>query len=157
MLVGLAGERDVIMLLMGLEERAFQSRRSMPSCDFSTLGLRASGPALTPLALGEGRALGASEGREDEAVALYRSLLERAGDDAVSDAEAFGSFLRAAPLTPARAADLRWLFDWRLFAHGEPDGRARRMGFTEKRDSATSRRQPICTATGGDRFGTDRA
>jgi tetratricopeptide (TPR) repeat protein len=120
-LVNLAGERDVIMLLMGLEERALESRRFDAFVRLLDAGIaRVGAGRARHLLLAKARALGASEGREDEAVALYRALLERAGDDAVSDAEAFGAFLRAAPLTPARAADIRWLFEWRLARTASP-------------------------------------
>jgi tetratricopeptide (TPR) repeat protein len=114
-LVGLAGERDVIMILLGLEERAVQASRLDAFVRLLDAGIDRVGAGRSRhLLLAKARALGASPGREDEAVALYRSLLERAGDDAASDAEAFSAFLRAAPETPARAADLRWLFEWRL-------------------------------------------
>jgi golgin subfamily B member 1 len=120
-LVGLAGERDVIMLLVGLEERAIQGQRFDAYTRLLDAGIARVGQGRARhLLLAKARALGASEGREDEAVALYRSLLERAGDDAVVDAEAFSTFLRMAPLTPARATDMRWLFEWRLARTASP-------------------------------------
>src|SRR5204863_8557583 len=72
------------------------------------------------LLLAKARALGSFAGREDESVALYRSLLERAGEDAAADAEAFSLFLQSAPLTPVRAQDIRWLFEWRLARTASP-------------------------------------
>ena len=53
-------------------------------------------------------------------MALYRSLLEKAGEDAVGDAEQFGAFLRTAPPTPERAADFRWLYEWRVRHSANP-------------------------------------
>lgn len=120
-LVGLAGERDVIMLLVGLEERAVQGRRFDAYTRLLDAGIaRVGASRARHLLLAKARALGASEGREDDAVALYRSLLERAGEDAIADAEAFSAFLRGAPLTPARATDMRWLFEWRLARTASP-------------------------------------
>ncbi|HEY3499126.1 MAG TPA: tetratricopeptide repeat protein, partial [Polyangiaceae bacterium] len=120
-LVGLAGERDVIMLLVGLEERAIAGQRFDAYTRLLDAGIaRVGASRARHLLLAKARALGASEGREDEAVALYRSLLERAGDDALTDAEAFSHFLHSAPLTPARATDIRWLFEWRLARTASP-------------------------------------
>jgi tetratricopeptide (TPR) repeat protein len=114
-LVGLAGERDVIMLLLGLEDRAVEAGRLDAFVRLLDAGIERVGTGRSRhLLLAKARALGGSPGRVEEAVALYRSLLERAGDDAAADAEAFSAFLRAAPETPERAADLRWLFEWRL-------------------------------------------
>jgi tetratricopeptide (TPR) repeat protein len=120
-LVGLAGERDVIMLLLGLEDRAVSSGRLDAFVRLIDAGIaRVGAPRARHLLLAKARAIGSLPGREDEAVALYRSLLERAGEDAAADAEAFTAFLQNAPLTPARAVDIRWLFDWRLARTASP-------------------------------------
>ncbi|HWP08975.1 MAG TPA: tetratricopeptide repeat protein, partial [Polyangiaceae bacterium] len=120
-LVGLAGERDVIMLLLGLEDRAAQGGRLDAFIRLVDAGIaRVGATRARHLLLAKARALGSFAGREDESVALYRSLLERAGDDAAADAEAFGLFLQSAPLTPARALDMRWLFEWRLARTASP-------------------------------------
>ncbi len=120
-LVGLAGERDVIMLLLGLEERANEAARSDAFVRLLDAGIaRVGSGRARHLLLAKARALGHAPGRADEAVALYRSLLERAGDDAAADAEAFSSFLRSVPLGPERAQDLRWLFEWRLARTASP-------------------------------------
>jgi len=114
-LVGLAGERDVILLLLGLEERATEAGRLDALARLLDAGIARVGAGRSRhLLLAKARALGGVPGCEDEAVLLYRSLLERAGDDAAADAEAFAAFLRTASDTPAREADLRWLFEWRL-------------------------------------------
>ena len=70
--------------------------------------------------LAKARALGASPGRAEEAVALYRALLEQAGEDATADAEQFGTFLRTTTTTPERAADFRWLYEWRVRHSANP-------------------------------------
>jgi tetratricopeptide (TPR) repeat protein len=120
-LVGLAGERDVITLLLGLEDRAVASGRLDAFVRLIDAGIARVGAARARhLLLAKARAIGSLSGREDEAVALYRSLLERAGEDAGADAEAFTAFLQNAPLTPARAVDIRWLFDWRLARTASP-------------------------------------
>jgi len=120
-LVGLAGERDVIMLLLGLEDRAVASGRLDAFVRLIDSGIaRVGAPRARHLLLAKARAIGTLPGREDEAVALYRSLLERAGEDGATDAEAFTAFLQNAPLTPARALDVRWLFEWRLARTASP-------------------------------------
>jgi tetratricopeptide (TPR) repeat protein len=70
--------------------------------------------------LAKARALGASPGRAEEAVALYRALLEQAGEDATADAEQFSAFLRSVEPTPQRAADFRWLYEWRVRHSANP-------------------------------------
>ncbi|HEX6276059.1 MAG TPA: hypothetical protein VFZ53_23625, partial [Polyangiaceae bacterium] len=120
-LVGLAGERDVMMLLFGLEERAAAAGRLDAFVRLLDAAVARVGVSRARhLLLAKARALGASPGRAEEAVALYRSLLEQAGEDASGDAEQFGSFLRSIEPTPARAADFRWLYEWRVRHSANP-------------------------------------
>jgi tetratricopeptide (TPR) repeat protein len=120
-LVGLAGERDVIMLLLGLEDRAAERGKLDAFVRLIDAGIARVGVARARhLLLAKARAIGGVPGREEESVVLYRSLLERAGEDAAVDAEAFTAFLQNAPLTPARALDIRWLFEWRLARTASP-------------------------------------
>src|SRR6185369_5358368 len=76
-LVGLAGERDVITLLLGLEDRAIERGRLDAFVRLIDQGITRVGPARARhLLLAKARAIGSLEGREDETVALFRSLLE---------------------------------------------------------------------------------
>jgi tetratricopeptide (TPR) repeat protein len=120
-LVGLTGERDVMMLLFGLEERAAAAGRLDAFIRLLDAAIARVGAGRSRhLLLAKARALGAVPGRAEEAVKLYRTVIEQAGEDATADAEQFGTFLRTTTPTPERAADFRWLYEWRVRHSASP-------------------------------------
>jgi tetratricopeptide (TPR) repeat protein len=137
LLVGLEHERDVVMLLLGLEEQAVQAGQYEVLGRLLDLGIaRVGAIRARHLQLAKARALARAGGHEEEAAALFRSLLARSGEsgeDAQADAEVFASFLRAAPLTPERAKDWRWLYAFRLEHTANPAGVLQEWAATEER------------------------
>jgi len=59
------------------------------------------------------RVLAADVERQDEAASVFRAMVESAAPESKREREAFEAFLEAAPDTPARRADKRWLFELR--------------------------------------------
>ncbi len=114
-LVRLAKERELIMLLVGLEEQALESDRLGDYVRMIDLALaRVDRGRARHVLLAKARALGMIPGQQDAAFALYRELLEQAGDEALPEAEAFEAFLKSCEVTPERKAHGRWLYQWRL-------------------------------------------
>ncbi|HEY6079749.1 MAG TPA: tetratricopeptide repeat protein [Polyangiaceae bacterium] len=100
-------------LLLGLEERAESTGASAAYVELVDLAL---GRGLHPgrvrhLGLAKARALASSPDGVDAAAALFRVLVEGAGDEAGHELESFGDFLERAPDSPARAEDYRWLMN----------------------------------------------
>lgn len=78
-------------------------------------------PALArPLLLARARVLALDPDRHDQAAAIYRQVIESAGDEAGAAAEAFDAFLQSGEATPARLQDRRWLFQWRTEHADDP-------------------------------------
>lgn len=113
-LLRVAKEREIVLLLIGLEEQAVEQGKLAEYVALVDSALeRIDAGRAQHVLFAKARALGALAGREAEASALYRELLE-AGDDSGSVAEHFEAFLRRAELTPERVADYRWLYEWKL-------------------------------------------
>ncbi len=114
-LVRLAKERELVMLLVGLEEQAVESGRLGDYVRMIDLALgRVDRGRARHVLLAKARTLGLIPGQQDAALALYRELLEAAGDEALPEAEAFEAFLKSCEVTPERKAHGRWLYEWRL-------------------------------------------
>ncbi len=104
-------ERHLVTLLLGLEERAESTNAAPVYVELVDLALARGLPPgrARHLGLAKARALASSSSGADEAAALFRSLVEKAGDDAAQELESFADFLGRAEATPARRDDYRWL------------------------------------------------
>jgi tetratricopeptide (TPR) repeat protein len=114
-LIRLAKERELILLLVGLEEQALEGGKLAEYVRLIDSAL----PRIEPgrarhVLFAKARALGALRGQESAAAALYRELLGLAGDDAGSVADGFEAFLRQVEPNAERIADFRWLYEWKL-------------------------------------------
>ncbi|HKY37851.1 MAG TPA: tetratricopeptide repeat protein [Polyangiaceae bacterium] len=106
-------ERDLVTLLLGLEERAQSSGAGAAYVQLVELAL---GRGLHPgrarhLGLAKARALASDPDRAGEAAKLFRQLVEQAGEDAAQELESFAEFLDKAEATAARAKDYRWMMN----------------------------------------------
>ncbi|HEY0468473.1 MAG TPA: tetratricopeptide repeat protein, partial [Polyangiaceae bacterium] len=107
-------ERELVSLILGLEERAVQTGNGKA---FVALVDSALARGLQPgrarhVQLAQARALARDPERADSAAEVFRNLL--VGDEGAADAEAFAAFLSHAERTPKRVDDYRWLFRHRL-------------------------------------------
>ena len=108
-------------LLLEVEEAAVQAGAGETMASLTEAALSANLPAalVRRLEIAKARALARTPGREDAAAAELRTVLEAGPEDALGLAETFDAFLRAAPPSPARIADRRWLFAWRAERTGD--------------------------------------
>jgi tetratricopeptide (TPR) repeat protein len=115
-------ERHLVTLLLGLEDRADSSGAAAKYVELVDLGLsRGLHPGRARhLGLAKARALSNSAGGADAAAALFRSLVEAAGDDPAHELESFAEFLQRAEQTKARVADYRWLMAESVKRAGSP-------------------------------------
>lgn len=117
-------EREVVPLILGLEERALQSGNGSGFVALADLalarGLQAGRARHVQLA--KARVLAGDPTQADHAATLFRSLLEASTEEAASDAEAFASFLARVEQTPQRIEDQRWLYRIRLERAADPAG-----------------------------------
>ncbi|HET7541394.1 MAG TPA: tetratricopeptide repeat protein [Polyangiaceae bacterium] len=109
-------ERELVSLILGLEERAVQTGNGKA---FVALVDSALARGLQParahhVQLAQARALAHDPERADSAAEVFRKLLSAAGGEGSADAEAFAAFLTHAERTPKRVDDYRWLFRHRL-------------------------------------------
>ncbi|MES1178928.1 MAG: tetratricopeptide repeat protein [Myxococcales bacterium] len=117
-------ERELVSLILGLEERAVQTGNGggfVILCDLALArGLQVGRARHVRLA--KARALAQDPTEADGAAEIFRALLQSAGDEGVADAEAFSTFLSRAERTPKRTDDQRWLFRFRLERASDPAG-----------------------------------
>ena len=117
-------ERELVSLILGLEERAVQSKNGAGFVSLVDLALARALQAgrARQLRLAKARALAQDPAQADGAAEIFRALLQSAGDDGAADAEAFTVFLSRAERTPKRVDDQRWLFRFRLEHASDPAG-----------------------------------
>ncbi|HVJ21574.1 MAG TPA: tetratricopeptide repeat protein, partial [Polyangiaceae bacterium] len=114
-LLRMSKERELIMLVVGLEERAVESGKLAEYVRLIDLALSRIDPSRARhVLMAKARSLGTIPGQQAAAAGLYRELLASAGDEALPEADAFEAFLFGCPPDAARAADFRWLYQWRL-------------------------------------------
>ena len=117
-------ERELVSLILGLEERAIQTgngKAFVALVDSAlTRGLQAGRARVVQLA--QARALARDPERADSAAEVFRNLLSATGGEGTADAEAFAAFLSHAERTPKRVDDYRWLFRHRLEHASDPAG-----------------------------------
>jgi tetratricopeptide (TPR) repeat protein len=109
-------ERHLVTLLLSLEDRAQASGAAESYVELVDLSLKR---GLHPgrarhLGLAKARALSSSPERADQAAALFRELIESAGEEAGHELESFAEFLNRAEQSPARAEDYRWLMEQQI-------------------------------------------
>jgi golgin subfamily B member 1 len=117
-------ERELVSLVLGLEEQAVQTGNSRGFVELVDLAL---GRKLQPgrarhIQLAKARALAQDPASADSAARIFRTLLEVSGGEGASDIEAFEAFLGRAARSPARIDDHRWLFRFRLEHASDPAG-----------------------------------
>jgi len=117
-------ERELVSLILGLEEQAVQTGNGPGFVALVDLAL---GRALQPgrarhIQLAKARALAQDPVNADRAAKIFRTLLEAGGGEGVADAEAFTAFLGRAERTAERIDDHRWLFRFRLEHGSDPAG-----------------------------------
>ena len=123
-LLRVGDERELVSLILGLEERAVQTGNGKA---FVALVDSALARGLQPgrarhVQLAQARALARDPERADSAAEVFRKLLSGAGGEGAADAEAFTTFLNHAEHTPKRVDDRRWLFRHRLEHASDPAG-----------------------------------
>jgi len=121
-LLRVADERELVTLILSLEERAVDAGKSkafVALVDAALArGLQAGRARQVQLA--QARALARDPERADSAAEVFRKLLQGSGSEGAADAEAFTVFLRQAERTPKRVDDYRWLFRHRLEHASDP-------------------------------------
>ncbi|MEZ4299262.1 MAG: hypothetical protein R3B70_30210 [Polyangiaceae bacterium] len=122
------GHEEAVKALLAFEPAAIKARASRAfSSAIATVGKR-HGP-LSPelwkqVQAALARVLASDVERQDEAAQVFRAMVENAPPESRREREAFEGFLEAAPDTPARRADKRWLFDLRArTSEGAPRAR----------------------------------
>ncbi|HWZ88096.1 MAG TPA: tetratricopeptide repeat protein, partial [Polyangiaceae bacterium] len=117
-------ERELVSLVLGLEEQAVQTGNSRGFVELIDLALaRGLQPGRARhIQLAKARALAQDPASADSAARIFRTLLEISGGEGVNDVEAFEAFLARAARTPARIDDHRWLFKFRLEHASDPAG-----------------------------------
>ncbi|MEP7050115.1 MAG: tetratricopeptide repeat protein [Pseudomonadota bacterium] len=117
-------ERELVSLILGIEEPALQTGNGSGFVTLVDLALARglqSGRARH-LQLAKARVLSQDPANADRAAKIFRGLLESSDGDGVADAEAFTAFLARADRSPARVDDRRWLFRFRLEHGSDPAG-----------------------------------
>ena len=119
-----ADERELVALLLGLEERAVQTGNGKAFVGLvdSALKRGLQGSRARQVQLAQARALARDPERADSAAEVFRNLLGGGGGEGGADAEAFAAFLSHAERTPKRVDDYRWLFRHRLEHASDPAG-----------------------------------
>src|SRR6185369_2081030 len=117
-------ERELVSLILGLEERAVQAGHGRAFVALVDAALaRGLQPArVRQVQLAKARALSRDPERADSAAEVFRGLLSGAGSEGAADAEAFAAFLSHAERTTKRVDDYRWLFRHRLEHASDPAG-----------------------------------
>ncbi len=109
-------ERELVSLILGLEERAIGTGNAP---GFVTLVDSVLERGLQPgrarhVQLAKARALAEDPAEADHSAKIFRTLLEASGAEGLLDVDAFAAFLERASRTPQRIDDRRWLFRFRL-------------------------------------------
>jgi len=117
-------ERDLVTLILGLEERAVQTGngKAFVALVDAALARGLQAGRARQVQLAQARALARDPERADSAAEVFRALLQGAGGEGAGDAEAFAAFLGLAERTPKRVDDYRWLFRYRLEHASDPAG-----------------------------------
>ncbi|MEO8901982.1 MAG: tetratricopeptide repeat protein [Polyangiaceae bacterium] len=117
-------ERELVSLLLGLEEQAVQTGNGPGFVGLVDLALARGLQAgrARHVQLSKARALARDPANADRAAKIFRSLLEASGSEGIADADAFAAFLAQADRSPARVDDHRWLFRFRLEHGSDPAG-----------------------------------
>ncbi len=115
-------ERELVSLVLGLEEQTVQTGNSRGFVELVDLALARN---LQPgrarhIQLAKARALAQDPASADSAARIFRTLLEVSGGEGATDVEAFEAFLSRAERSPARIDDHRWLFQFRLQHASDP-------------------------------------
>ncbi len=115
-------ERELVSLILGLEERAVQTGNGAGFVALVDLALARGLQAgrARHVRLAKARALAQDPTQADGAAEIFRALLQASGDEGAADAEAFTVFLSRAERTPKRVDDQRWLFRFRLEHASDP-------------------------------------
>lgn len=116
-----AEEADLVALLTAMEPRALRSGNAR---ELARLLERALGQSLDPstarvLQLQRVRVLSHDPTATEEAALAFRDLLQQLHLDPDPEIQAFVDFLQRSPRTDARAADLRWLYRFRVERAGD--------------------------------------
>jgi golgin subfamily B member 1 len=117
-------ERELVSLVLGLEEQAVQSGNSRGFVELVDLAFaRGLQPGRArQIQLAKARALAQDPASADSAARIFRTLLEVSGGEGATDLEAFEAFLARAERNAKRIADHRWLFGFRLEHGSDPAG-----------------------------------
>ncbi|HEY4106281.1 MAG TPA: tetratricopeptide repeat protein, partial [Polyangiaceae bacterium] len=115
-------ERELVSLILGLEEQAVQAGHSRGFVELIDLALaRGLQPGRARhIQLAKARALAQDPESADNAARIFRTLLEVSAAEGMPDIEAFEAFLARAERTAARIDDHRWLFKFRLEHASDP-------------------------------------
>src|SRR6478736_1959944 len=117
-------ERELVALILGLEESAVQTENGKAFVALVDAALKRGLQAgrARQVQLAQARALARDPERADHAAEVFRNLLSGGGGEGAADAEAFAAFLSHAERTPKRVEDYRWLFRHRLEHASDPAG-----------------------------------
>jgi tetratricopeptide (TPR) repeat protein len=123
-LLRVGDERELVSLILGLEERAVQTGNGQAFVALvdSALSRGLQPGRARPVQLAQARALARDPERADSAAEAFRTLLQGSGGEGAADSEAFAAFLQHAERTPKRVEDYRWLFRHRLEHASDPAG-----------------------------------
>ena len=117
-------ERELVSLVLGVEEQAVQTGNHRGFVELVDLAL---GRGLQPararqVQFAKARALAQDPASADSAARIFRTLLEVSDGESSGEIEAFEAFLGRAERTAARTDDHRWLFKFRLERAADPAG-----------------------------------
>ncbi|MEI9950773.1 MAG: tetratricopeptide repeat protein [Pseudomonadota bacterium] len=117
-------ERELVTLILGLEERAVQTGngKAFLSLVDSALARGLQPARARQVQLAQARALARDPERADSAAEVFRKVLAASDGEGAADAEAFAAFLSHAERSPKRIDDSRWLFRHRLEHASDPAG-----------------------------------
>src|SRR6478736_3287026 len=123
-LLRVGDERELVALILGLEESAVQTENGKAFVALVDAALKRGLQAgrARQVQLAQARALARDPERADHAAEVFRNLLSGGGGEGAADAEAFAAFLSHAERTPKRVEDYRWLFRHRLEHASDPAG-----------------------------------